>query len=61
MIVRPIEMSSVQRNVRSELATSLHGRSFTLPDFHQLTQGWPRGINPNVEQLRVDVDQHSLR
>lgn len=34
----------------------LQGQSIVLPDMNTIFDGWPRGVNQNLERLRRDVD-----
>ena len=38
------------------ILTTLQGQSVVLPDLNAIFDGWLRGVNQNLEQLRRDVD-----
>ena len=38
------------------ILTKLQGQTIVLPDLEPIFDGWPRGVNQNLEQLRRDVD-----
>ncbi|KAH6662813.1 isoprenoid synthase domain-containing protein [Halenospora varia] len=47
----------VSHNTRQKLLASLQGCSVTIPDLQGLFRQWPQAVNPEVERLRIDVDQ----
>lgn len=44
------------KTTRQELLESLHGRSLHIPDLQVYLSHWPHYINPELENLREDVD-----
>lgn len=56
-----IKMSDQQVDLRDYLIGSLKGKKVILRDLQGLMDGWPEGVNSNVERLRKDVDNHLNR
>ena len=54
-------MSDQQVDLRDYLIGSLKGKKVILRDLQGLMDGWPEGVNSNVERLRKDVDNHLNR
>ena len=51
-------MCDLQSGLRDHLIASLKGREVIIRDLQRLMDGWPEGVNSNVEKLRKDVDHH---
>ena len=41
----------------TSILTALQGQSILLPDLNSVFHSWPKEINPNLDQLRRDVDE----
>ena len=51
-------MSDPNSGLRDHLLRSLKGKEVIIRDFQGLMDGWPEGVNSNLERLRKDVEYH---
>ena len=54
-------MEPESRRIRKKLLDSLRGRQLPIPDLERFFEHWPQYVNPNLERLRIDVDEKLRR
>jgi len=54
-------MSDLKSGLRDHLIESLKGKKVIIRDLQGLMNGWPEGVNSNIERLRKDVIYHLNR